>query len=284
MRNGVGSVMRRTMKIVGWSFAIQVGLLVVWTAWNLRHSFVSLLFIGLAVAVAVGAVVWSLRTRKIVVMSVGAAALVATLLALNAVTDEFGTLTWFVVYLLISLLFVSASVLTVGIVRSLWGVGVVIRQGLTLLAVLTVAFWSFVVPASILNHYTVWYFMMPAARLTLDGKLNAGYVHWGEGGSNGGAVMLTVLQRSQTATYRIWLPNSQAVPSERNSVGRPSTQRCAGWTAPRFPLFSIGDVNPPCSYLFDDTPTPNPPERNIVAGPGFVEFTADDGKRVRAEW
>jgi len=56
--------MRRALRIVGWAFAIQVGLLVVWTAWNIRHSFISLVLVGLAVAGAVGAVAWSLRTRK----------------------------------------------------------------------------------------------------------------------------------------------------------------------------------------------------------------------------
>lgn len=267
--------MRRSLKIVGWACAIQVRLLVGWTAWNLRHSFVSLVLIGIAIAAAVGAVLWSLRTPKAVAVSVGAAVLVATLLALNAVTDELGSLTWLTGYLLFSLSFVSASVLTVGIVRSLMGTGPVMKHGLTILGGLVAAVWVFVVPASILSHYTVWYFMLPAARLTVGEEPNAGYVHWAENSSYGygGAVMVTVRQRSQADTYRIWLPNTHAVPSERHMARQPTVQRCEGWSAPRFPVFSIGDVNPPCSFFFDDKPRPNPPERNIVAGPDSVEFT-----------
>jgi hypothetical protein len=276
--------MRKALKIVGWAFAIQVGLLVVWTAWNLRHSLVSLVLIEIAIAAAVGAVALSLRTRKNVAVPVGAVVLAATWLALHSLTDELGSLTWLTVYLLFSLSFVSASVLTVGIVRLLMCIGPVTKHGLTVLGGLIVALWTFVVPASILNHYTVWYFMLPAARLTVDGKLNAGYIHWAEVGSNGGAVMVTVRQRSQSQTYRIWRPDTQATPPERHMVGQPTVQHCEGWSAPRSPAFSTGDVNPPCSYFFDDKPTPNPPERNAVGGPNSVEFTADDRKRVRAEW
>ena len=67
--------MRKALKIVGWAFAIQVGLLVVWTAWNLRHSLVSLVLIEIAIAAAVGAVALSLRTRKNVAVPVGAVVL-----------------------------------------------------------------------------------------------------------------------------------------------------------------------------------------------------------------
>jgi hypothetical protein len=73
------------------------------------------------------------------------------------------------------------------------------------------------------------------------------------------------------------------VPHDRQGI----VWSCGNWTAPRFPAFPIGDVNPPC-WTFPATEAPSPksilPVRNLVAGPGSVEFTADDGSRIRASW
>jgi hypothetical protein len=126
----------------------------------------------------------------------------------------------------------------------------------------------------IFSPYTVWYFVIPGARLTVDGRQEQGWLHHGNRGKN---LFLTRRKAGNAETYLITLPLD-----EKGSVSS-----CGNWTAPRFPVFPIGDVNPPCwtSYAAEDpTPRVNLPARKLASGERFVEFTGDDGGRIRGSW
>ena len=135
---------------------------------------------------------------------------------------------------------------------------------LKILALLAVA--VFVARAVIVTRSTVsWFFAVNSARITVDGKQGSGWVHKGH---NGRAVILTRTEGKAQHSY--WI---------EHGVGS-----CEGWTAAHFPILPLRESNgydwtPVC---FDDNP--NPPERNFVSGTNFVEFTADNGQRVRASW
>jgi len=145
---------------------------------------------------------------------------------------------------------------------------------LKICAILLLLVFAIAIGHEIFSSYTTWYFRVPNVRLTVDGKEVQGWLHRGNHGQN---MFLTRRDKVKAESYLISLPrdNQRMVWS------------CGDWTAPRFPVFPIGDVNPPCwtfSIGESSAPTPTPPPRNIAVGTSFVEFTADDGKRIKASW
>ena len=120
--------------------------------------------------------------------------------------------------------------------------------------------------------------IMPFARLTEDGKPTDGYVH-----RNSYRRPLTRLfvTRSEMGRRRSYL-----VSIEHHSHGGPFVGFCDDWAAPRWPAFLFPHVNPPCIHWYaSDGPTPPAePERNVKTENDAVEFTANDGKRVRVSW
>lgn len=148
------------------------------------------------------------------------------------------------------------------------------KKAIKLIAVLFLIFVVAPVVYSAFDHYTTWYFTDFQARLAVDGKPAGGRIHRDR---HGRSVFVTRTDVGRTVTYLIAIPG--------NTPGYGSF--CRDWVAPRFPAFSIGDLNPPC-WTFTSPGDPNPPPvhppTNLVTGPNFVEFTAYDGKRVRATW
>lgn len=135
---------------------------------------------------------------------------------------------------------------------------------LLVLAVVREAFFS----------YTAYFIIVPGARLYADGKAISGWLHKGD---KGRAFILTRGGSGKPESY--WI----AMPGERNGW----ISSCGGWAAPSFPLVAIGDVNPRCFSFVnseDPNPTPKPLERKPLFGPRFVEFSADDGSRIKASW
>jgi hypothetical protein len=59
--------MGRALRIIGWTFGVQAGVLLLWTAWNVRHSLASLVLIGIPAVAGISAIAWSVRSRKAVV-------------------------------------------------------------------------------------------------------------------------------------------------------------------------------------------------------------------------
>jgi len=126
----------------------------------------------------------------------------------------------------------------------------------------------------IYSPYMFWFFIVPGAQIEVDGKPVEGWLHRGRRGE---VLFVTRHDQKKAETYRIWAPRD----------GRGVVSSCDDWTVARVPAFIVGDVNPPCISLVivkDISRLPTPQTRILVAGTGFVEFTADDHKRVRVSW
>jgi len=121
--------------------------------------------------------------------------------------------------------------------------------------------------------YTSYFVIVPWAKLYVDGKSVSGWLH------KGGRARSYILTRSV-----IDLRESYWITTPDVKGGRISS--CGDWAAPRSPVIAIGDVNPPClSFAIAEHQAPRESvERKATFGPKFVEFTADDGSRVRASW
>ncbi len=148
------------------------------------------------------------------------------------------------------------------------------RRGLKIAAISILVFLGITITLSIFSPYTVWYLVVPNARLMVNGRPAQGWLHRGH---HGESLFLTRRDRGKAESYMIWIPHDR----------QGGVLSCGHWTAPRLPAFPIGDVNPPCWIVVaseDPSPKPSLPPRNLVAGINFVEFTADDGSRLRASW
>ena len=143
-----------------------------------------------------------------------------------------------------------------------------------ILAVLLLGPLGTLIVYSALDPYFTWYFRDFHSQIIVDGKPSQGRVHRDH---SGGSLFVTRTDVHEAMTYMIII-----APETRGHVWS-----CGDWVAPRFPIFGIGDVNPPC-WIFsnpsDAKPEPVHPPSNLVTGSNFVEFTAYDGRRVRASW
>jgi hypothetical protein len=259
-----------------WCFTVPSAALVLWTAWNLRQPPISLLLIALAVAAMYQAIAWSLRTRSYLVVAVSSIVFLTMSLTLALAAYEFGALTRWLVFLIYSASLISSLTLTVGVARMLRGIGPKMQQVVDAAAILIGA-WLLLCTLAIMGStaqgYTSWHFLIPAPRLTVNGKPNSGYIHWFDGGPTvGNDVIVTVRHRWRGETYSVVRP-----------AGHKPSVHGSGCIEPRLPAVSQGDIRYQCLFASDDTATPEPP-RNLLSGTNFVEFTDDDGKRVRAEW
>jgi hypothetical protein len=149
-----------------------------------------------------------------------------------------------------------------------------VKSGLKIAAISALVLLGVVITRETFSPYTAWYFIVPKARLTVDGRRQPGWLHRG---NHRETLFLTRRDEGRAESYLIWVPH------DRQGI----VWSCGNWTAPRFPAFRIGDVNPPC-WTFSASEAPSQkltlPVRNLVAEPGSVEFIADDGSRLRASW
>ncbi len=146
------------------------------------------------------------------------------------------------------------------------------RKALTIAAAVVGLLLALVVVREAFFGYTVYFIIVPGAKLFTDGKPVAGWLH------KGGKGQLLILTRNVAESREsYWISR----PGDRGG----SILSCGHWTAPRFPLVAIGDVNPPClSFFFAESSKPNPPKRSAIFGKTSVEFTGDDGGRIKVAW
>ncbi|MCU1269719.1 MAG: hypothetical protein JWN74_1013 [Acidobacteriaceae bacterium] len=142
----------------------------------------------------------------------------------------------------------------------------VICFGLSVLALVVVISLIY----STAHGYMTWWFRS-GGYVAVDG-LRSGYLdrNWGNS-----AVIITRADLRPPQSYLVWL------------YGKKSLTHCGEWHAPRIPAFSIGDVNPPCSFFSNgsDMPTAdNAVFSTLTARPGFVEFHTAHGKKITASW
>ena len=116
-------MMRRAASILLWGFGIPASVLMLWTVWNLRRNYLSVLLVGIAVAATISSLAWAVRTRKSIVVAISGCVFVTARIALSTVTDGFGVFTSSLAYLLLSVLLISGMTLILGVVRYLVEVG-----------------------------------------------------------------------------------------------------------------------------------------------------------------
>lgn len=111
--------------------------------------------------------------------------------------------------------------------------------------------------------------LAPTMKLMVDRQLTPGWVHRE---THGYSMIITCNDSHKRESYFV------------NVLGEKGmwVRDCGNWTAPRFPIMAMGDYNPPCTFITPgEQPETKLPERNLIAEPHFIEFTADDGKRLR---
>jgi len=120
------------------------------------------------------------------------------------------------------------------------------------------------------HGYMTWWFSS-RSQVFVDG-VRSGFLHvnWGHS-----AVIITRTDLRPSQSYLVGLS------------GEKSLTHCGDWEAPRLPAFSIGDVNPPCSFFSNGSDLPvadNAVLSTLTTRPGFVEFKTEHGKKVTASW
>jgi hypothetical protein len=119
------------------------------------------------------------------------------------------------------------------------------------------------------HGYMTWWFSSSAA-VAIDG-VRDGYLHrnWEHS-----AVIITRVDSHPRQSYLVGLSGKHVI-------------HCGEWHAPRFPVFSIGDVNPPCSFFSNGSDVSmgdDAVSSTLTARSGFVEFYTVKGRKVTASW
>jgi hypothetical protein len=120
------------------------------------------------------------------------------------------------------------------------------------------------------HGYMTWWFSS-SSQVAVD-SVRSGFLHVNREHS---AVIITRTDLRPSQSYLVGLS------------GKKSLTHCGDWQAPRLPAFSIGDVNPPCSFFSNGSDLPvadNAVLSTLTARPGFVEFQTERGKKVTASW
>jgi hypothetical protein len=135
-------------------------------------------------------------------------------------------------------------------------------------SVVTAVLFAVLVARSTAQGRITWYFAEPTARLTVDGRQTGGWIHRG---NHGRTVIVTRNVGPMRESYWAW-------------TGEGVVAHCSGWTAPHFPVLALNESNG-----WDWTPVcvefrQNAPERNVIVDPHSVEFTTNDGHRLRVSW
>jgi hypothetical protein len=123
------------------------------------------------------------------------------------------------------------------------------------------------------HGYTTWW-IRSGGSVRVDGVAN-GYLHknW-----SGTAVIITRTDLKPSQSYRVVFSTSKT---------SKSLIYCGDWQVPRFFVFPIGDVNPPCSGFLDDSELQRadlPQSSTASIRPGLIEFSTERGKYVTASW
>src|SRR5713226_1665224 len=81
-----------------------------------------------------------------------------------------------------------------------------VRRGLKIAAISILVFLGIVITFDIFSPYTVWYFVVPDARLIVDGRPAKGWLHRGH---HGESLFLTRRDRGKAESYMIWIPHDR---------------------------------------------------------------------------
>jgi hypothetical protein len=141
------------------------------------------------------------------------------------------------------------------------------------IAIPVAVFVAFVFVREAFFGYTVYFTIVPRGKVFMNGRSVSGWLHSADKGQ-----LLIVTRSVSGRRESYWI----SMPGEKGGSVRACGQ---DWTAPRFPVLAIGDVNPPCLFPVIAVDDAVPPlERAPVFGQRSVEFTSDDGVRLKAAW
>jgi hypothetical protein len=118
---------------------------------------------------------------------------------------------------------------------------------------------------------TAYFVIVPGATVFAGGQPTPGWVHRGGNGQN-----LIVTRPISGRRESYWV----IMPGEKNGWVR----GCGEWSASRFPVLAIGDTSLPCLDWGGGSTQSDPPQRDPVFGPRSVEFTSNDGTRLKIAW
>jgi len=120
----------------------------------------------------------------------------------------------------------------------------------------------------VIRGYSGFYWWLPFAKISIDDAPASGYVHHYRGAAGQDVVITHVGSTYRRETYWVVLPID----------GDGSARRCSDWAALPVPVFVSGDLNPPCFEGWF------PATKPVWTNGQSLEFTADDGKRLRVSW
>jgi len=217
-----------------------------------------------------GSIFLALRAPRGSVLVAGALIFAASQVILRTVGDEFGCLTDPIFVLAFWSSTIVWSVMLIGLLRLAFG-------GLrlwTIVVIMTFGIFGFAARTILMDTggYFARHLYLPTARLLVNGKPYGGYVHSLSWDAHR---VLVVTWRSRFGRESYWVWNST------RSGQAPGAVHCKNWTAPPFPVFFSTDTNQPC-LSFEPEATPR--NRHIKFETNFVEFTADDSRKVRVVW
>jgi len=138
--------------------------------------------------------------------------------------------------------------------------------GLAMLLALLIAY-------STASGYMMWWF--PSRGSVRINGVTSGYLHknwWGT------AAIITRTDLKPSQSYLVGFDTSET---------SKSVIHCGDWHAPHFVVFPIGDVNPPCSFFFDDSQLQRadlPIPATLSIRPRVIEFSTMRGEKVTATW
>jgi hypothetical protein len=149
-----------------------------------------------------------------------------------------------------------------------------IRKTVTSVVLIVAALAAVLVVREAFFGYTAFFVLVPWAKISTDNKPTEGWLHKGRKWQ---CLFLTRIVSGRRESY--WISR----PGEKSG----GVASCGHWVASRFPVIAIGDVNPPCVTIANDDLLERRPstfKRMPAFGTKTIEFTADDGGRVKVSW
>lgn len=143
---------------------------------------------------------------------------------------------------------------------------------LTVLAVVSVVRVFIMTP----RHEIVWLVPLYNGKVTANGFGIDGRVLRGEGGR----LLIVTLGTKKSGAYWVVLPIT-------TPISKPGLVYWCNWAPPRLPAFPVNGANPPCWTPIErgGEVSPGPSlNRRLEVSAAYVEFTADDGRRIKVVW
>ena len=140
------------------------------------------------------------------------------------------------------------------------------QRALVWMAAIFILVLAFLAERASAQGWVTWFVALPSTRISVDGRSVNGLVH-------------RATSRDAFILTREGVPGRESYWIEGQGF-----RNCDSWRAWGFPLLALSESNgydwtPICADIRSD-----PPVHRAVITPGLIEFTADEGERVRVTW